>query len=75
MEACRSSSRTAPELLKALGYQARTGNFNLGLKHLIAMDLLAMTIPSRPRSKHQKYRLTTKGKAWLATAPAASSQK
>ena len=30
--------------------------------------LIAMTIPDKPRSSRQKYRLTHKGRAWLASA-------
>jgi transcriptional regulator with XRE-family HTH domain len=70
MEACLSSSRTAAQLLTSLGYTVRTGNFKRGLQHLIATDLLAMSIPASPRSNKQKYRLTPKGKAWLAAASA-----
>jgi transcriptional regulator with XRE-family HTH domain len=69
MEACSASSRSAPDLLKSLGYTARAGSFKGGLKQLIASGLLAMTIPARPRSKNQKYRLTLKGKTWLAANP------
>ncbi|MEI8242987.1 MAG: hypothetical protein WCI17_06940 [bacterium] len=30
--------------------------------------LIAMTIPDKPRSSRQKYRLTDKGRAWFASA-------
>jgi transcriptional regulator with XRE-family HTH domain len=70
MGACLSSSRTAAQLLTSLGYTVRTGNFKRGLQHLIATDLLAMSIPASPRSNKQKYRLTPKGKAWLTANPA-----
>jgi ATP-dependent DNA helicase RecG len=66
METCLVSPRSAPELLTALGYAARTGNFKRGLKHLITMALLEMSMPGKPRSKSQKYRLTDKGRAWMA---------
>lgn len=49
----------------------------LGLKHeehfrtayllpALGLDLLEMTVPGKPTSRLQKYRLTTKGKALLA---------
>ena len=66
MEACHASSRSTPELLSVLGYAVRTGNFKRGLKRLIAMDLLEMSMPGKPRSRNQKYRLSAKGRIWLA---------
>ena len=68
METCLASPRTAPELLMVLGYVARTEDFKRGLESLIAMSLLEMSMPGKPRSKSQKYRLTDKGRAWLASA-------
>ena len=62
MESCLASTRSTPELLTALGYAVRTGNFKRGLTRLIAMDLLEMSMPGKPRSKNQKYRLTAKGR-------------
>ncbi len=68
MTACLASPQSSPELLTALGYAARTGNFKRGLKHLIDLNMLEMSMPESPRSKNQKYRLTEKGRAWLAKA-------
>lgn len=66
MVACRTAPRSTPELLKALGYTARTGNFKRGLSRLIKMQLLELSMPGRPRSKHQKYIITPRGRTWLA---------
>ena len=68
MKACLTSPRSAPDLVKSLGYTSRTGNFKLGLNRLIRMELLELIIPDRPRSKNQKYILTDKGKAWFAAS-------
>lgn len=32
----------------------------------LRIGLIAMTVPDKPRSRLQKYRLTEKGRAWLA---------
>lgn len=66
MEACHASSRSTSELLSVLGYAVRTGNFKRGLKRLIAVDLLEMSMPSKPRSRNQKYRLSAKGRILFA---------
>ncbi len=68
MVACRTVPRSAPELLKALNYTARTGHFKLGLRHLLQIQFLEMSLPDRPRSKHQRYCLTDKGRARLAAS-------
>ncbi|MBU4000520.1 hypothetical protein KKG29_05140 [Patescibacteria group bacterium] len=35
------------------------------LKPALDLELVEMTIPDKPKSRLQKYRLTEKGKAWL----------
>jgi len=67
MAACLAAPRSTVELLATLGYTMRTGNFKRGLKKLLALHLLEMSMPDSPRSKNQMYRLTDKGRAWLAT--------
>ncbi|WP_372807959.1 Fic family protein [Pontiella sp.] len=54
------------QLLSFLGYSSRTRNYESAIRHLIEMNLIEMTIPDKPRSKKQKYRLTEKGRALLA---------
>ena len=66
MAACLTAPRSTPNLLATLGYAMRTGNFKRGLKNLIALNLLEMSMPDSPRSKNQTYRLTEKGREWLA---------
>jgi len=65
LEACLASAKTTPELLAALGYASRTGNFKRGLKRLLALKYLEPTIPDKPRSKNQSYRLTSRGRSAL----------
>jgi predicted HTH transcriptional regulator len=63
--ACRNESRSGQELHEAAGYDARTGNFKRSLDKVLEAQLLAMTIPDKPTSRLQKYRLTDKGRTWL----------
>ena len=64
LDCCQRPSST-PDILKVLGYKTRTRNFRKALDNLIEKQLIEMTIPNKPRSKNQRYRLTEKGKAYL----------
>jgi ATP-dependent DNA helicase RecG len=65
---CAEIPQSTPELLQLLGYKQRTGNFKRAVSRLIGqLNLLEPTLPNASRSKNQKYRLTAKGKATIAT--------
>ncbi len=49
------------ELIDGLGYTQRTGNFIKAQKRLLEKELMERTIPNKPASRLQKYRLTHKG--------------
>ena len=66
LSACAERPATGRELLAASGYATRTGNFKKGVERLVAMDLLELTIPDKPRSGRQRYRLTAAGRRRLA---------
>lgn len=53
-------------LMRLAGHTNRTRFKNAVLQPLIEADFIGMTIPDKPRSSKQKYRLTDKGKALLA---------
>ena len=63
---CAEDSATGRELLAVAGYAERTGNFKRGLLKLRRLELLEFSIPDRPRSKRQRYRLTPRGERYLA---------
>jgi ATP-dependent DNA helicase RecG len=63
---CAREPASSKELLAATGYSARTGHFKRSLEKLIHENLIVMTIPDKPRSRQQKYRLSEKGKSLLA---------
>jgi len=54
--------KTAFELMDAVGRNNRSKFQETVLKPLIHAELIEMTIPEKPRSRNQKYRLTQKGK-------------
>ncbi|HKZ16752.1 MAG TPA: RNA-binding domain-containing protein [Geobacteraceae bacterium] len=63
---CSSGEKTGRELLEIAGYSSRTGNFKKGLQRLLDYQLLELTVPDKPNSRLQKYRLTEKGRRVLA---------
>ena len=66
LRSCADAPKRAQELLTASGYSSRTGNFKRSLDRLLALRLIEMTIPDKPRSSKQRYRLTQKGRKLLA---------
>jgi len=55
------------ELQRSLGLLDRKSFHTRYLKPALANGLIAMTIPDRPNSRLQRYRLTDQGSHWLAT--------
>ncbi len=71
LAACAQGPMSSPGLLQAAGYRSRTGNFKKALAWLLSEGLLEMTLPDKPRSRSQRYRLTAKGRRFLKTRKAA----
>ena len=67
LQACVQQPATSKELRAAASYSGRTKNFRIWLERLLQEDLLEMTVPDKPRSPLQRYRLTDKGQAALAS--------
>ena len=67
LRACVRADLTSKELQNAGAYAGRTRSFEQRLNHLLGEGLLEMTVPDRPRSPIQKYRLTDKGRAAIAS--------
>ena len=65
LELCSGQPQTTAQLLEGLGYKTRTGNFKRVLARMLEIDCLEWTIPDRPRSKNQRYRLTDTGQRKL----------
>jgi len=52
-------------IAQALGHDRVSGAINRAIKELLGKQLIEYTIPDKPNSRLQKYRLTTMGKALL----------
>jgi ATP-dependent DNA helicase RecG len=61
-------------LLQALGYSQRTGSFKRAIEQLLTTSFIEMTLPNKPNSSKQRYRLTAAGEA-LRAQFAASPQE
>ena len=66
LQACIQGEVRSRELWAVAGYSTRTRSFGQRLKRLLDDELLEMTVPDKPRSPLQKYRLTDKGRAALS---------
>ena len=64
LEKCRQETGLV-DLMAIAGRTDRTKFRHQVLTPLLAEGLIEMTIPDKPRSSNQKYRLTVKGHAWL----------
>lgn len=58
--------RSKAELSRGLGQKEISGQLNKVVRQLLADQMLEYTIPEKPGSQHQKYRLTEKGRAAAA---------
>ena len=54
------------ELMQTLGLSHRPNFLALHLRPALAAQLIQMTVPDKPQSRLQKYRLTPAGRRWLA---------
>lgn len=50
------------ELAAHLGQTSRTGQLSKALRHLLGDSLIEFTLPEKPRSHNQRYRLTPRGR-------------
>ena len=60
---------TAAEVMKAVGINDRVHFRESYIQPALGSNFVEMTVPGKPTSRLQKYRLTAKGRAWLAKNP------
>ena len=66
LRACLGGAVPAETLSATVGHSSRTGHFKRWLKSLLSEGFLEMTVPDRPTSPAQQYRLTDRGRAAIA---------
>ena len=66
LQACLGGAVPAETLSATVGHSSRTGHFKRWLKSLLAEGFLEMTVPDKPTSPAQQYRLMDKGRAAIA---------
>lgn len=74
LAALRTGERGRKDILQALGHTQRSGNFKLSIEKLMKHVFIERTLPDKPNSRLQEYRLTAKGRAWLAEHEAAGNK-
>ena len=60
-----TEAKSRAEILNHIGLTNHTKNFNAFLKPLLDFQIIEFTIPNKPNSRLQKYRLTAKGRKLL----------
>ena len=57
---------SSQEIALVIDLQTKSGALKRSLKQLLAQELIEYSLPDKPNSRLQKYRLTAKGRALLA---------
>jgi ATP-dependent DNA helicase RecG len=53
---------SAAELLNVVGLKSKTGAFKRMIRDLLNQKLIEYTLPDKPKSRFQQYRITVKGR-------------
>ena len=70
---CAAQPRSKQELLGMLGLSNAYLNYKRHIVPLLEQGLIAMTLPDKPQSRLQRYRISTLGQTLLAQATASSA--
>ena len=64
-----SGARSKADLSRGLGNKEISGQLNKVIRMLVAEQQVEPTIPDKPNSRLQRYRLTPQGEAYLKANP------
>lgn len=73
MEFMVTGAKSRAELLARAGIRNETRNYQRRIEPLLEAGFVERTVPDKPRSKDQKYRLTPVGRAMLTSRPGGGS--
>lgn len=62
---CSNKPLSSSQIATALGHKTLSGNLRKALSRLKEAEFIEMTIPEKPQSNKQKYRLTVRGEQYL----------
>jgi hypothetical protein len=74
LQALASGPLSKSEIAAAIGQQTASGKLHERIRQMLTNHLIERTIPNKPNSRLQKYRLTAQGRAWLAQPTSTPSQ-
>jgi len=66
LKTLQKSALSINEVVAALQLRSKTGSLKRSFGDLLAEQFIEYTIPDKPNSRLQKYRLTQKGRAFIA---------
>jgi len=69
LQALASLPLSKSEIAAAIGQQTASGKLHERIRQMLAAGLIERTLPGKPNSRLQKYRLTAQGRAWLSRHP------
>jgi len=73
LSVCQVAPKSSVDIAAALGHKQLSGNLRKALPRLRCAGLLEYTVPAKPNSRLQQYRLSAKGRALLTSADKESS--
>ena len=68
LSVCLTAPKSSADIATALGHKQLSGNLRKALPRLRCAGLLEYTVPDKPNSRLQKYRLSAKGRVLLTSA-------